>query len=344
VRRKRILHAGHPIERTVVPATNARDIRLDLKSNAGKTTFLRLVRASDVVFEGFRPGVMERLGLAYETLRLENPRVVYCALTGYGHDGPYRDAPGHDINYCALAGVVDGTGNSETPALSNFALSDLLGGTLCAMMGILAALLDAQRTGCGRFVDVAISDGVLAHSILGLSNFLRDGAMAARGTGSHTGGHARYGLYRTADDRFVAVGARERQFWNTVCAIIGRSELGEDYGALPERDAIVRNELSIEFRKHPLSYWMRAFHGQNACVTPVLTLPEALADEHFRARGMVFQDEQGLPSFAFPVKMSNFAFEVGRESPKPGEHTIAVLRDFGFSGEEIARLEAQHVV
>jgi crotonobetainyl-CoA:carnitine CoA-transferase CaiB-like acyl-CoA transferase len=114
VRRKRILHAGHPIERTVVPATNARDIRLDL-SRMPENNLYDWCELLDVVFEGFRPGVMERLGLAYETLRLENPRVVYCALTGYGHDGPYRDAPGHDINYCALAGVVDGTGNPRRP-------------------------------------------------------------------------------------------------------------------------------------------------------------------------------------------------------------------------------------
>ena len=148
---------------------NKRAIRIDLKQPEGVATLLRLCREADVLVEGFRPGVMQRLGVGYEAVAAVNPRIVYCSISGFGQTGPLRDMPGHDLNYAALAGVADQIGNAAGPALSNLPVADLLGGTMTAVMGILAALFDAARTGRGRHVDIAIADGVLAHAVLPLA-------------------------------------------------------------------------------------------------------------------------------------------------------------------------------
>src|SRR5688572_26660905 len=196
---------------------NKRAIRIDLKQPAGAQTLLRLARDADVLIEGFRPGVMERLGVGYEAVAAVNPRIVYCSLSGFGQTGPLRDQPGHDLNYGALTGVVDQIGTADSPALSNLPVADLLGGTMNAVMGILAALFDAARTGRGRHVDVAIADGVLAHAVLPLAALNQHGHVPPAGQGTLTGGLACYAVYRTADGRFVAVGALERKFWDALC-------------------------------------------------------------------------------------------------------------------------------
>ena len=157
---------------------------------------------------------MTRLGLGYDDVAAVNPRIVYCSLTGYGQSGPYRDRPGHDLNYCGHAGVADQIGvDADTLALSNLPIADLMGGALTAAMGILAALFDAARTGRGRHVDIAMADGALAHAVMPLATLAAHGSTRRAGDDTLTGGLACYALYRTADDRFLAVGALERKFW-----------------------------------------------------------------------------------------------------------------------------------
>lgn len=320
---------------------NKRGLRLDLKNPEGKTLFLRLVRNADVLIEGFRPGVMARLGLGYETLRAENPKLIYCAITGYGQDGPDHDLPGHDLNYAALTGIVDDTGRAgDPPALSGFLLGDILGGTLQAAMGILAALYDMQRTGKGRFVDVAMADGLLAHNVLGLANLIDRGQLPPRGAGTHTGGVAHYGLYETRDGRYIAVAAQEKRFWDELCEAIGRSDLKDGHGAPATADSPVRRALEETFAAHPLAYWRARLEGRETCATPVLTLAEALEHEQFRARDLIQRNANGEPSFAFPVKLSDFEFTVARSAPEPGEHTEEILREVGLDSAELDRLRA----
>jgi alpha-methylacyl-CoA racemase len=321
---------------------NKRGLQLDLKQPEGAEAFLQLARGADVVVEGFRPGAMARLGLSYDQVAAVNPRIVYCSLTGYGQNGPYRDRPGHDLNYCAYAGVADQMGvDVDTLALSNLPIADLMGGALTAAMGILAALFDAARTGIGRHLDIAMADGALAHAVMPLATLAAHRSTRRAGEDTLTGGLACYALYRTADDRFLAIGALERKFWEGLCHVIERADLEPLHRTGDATtEAHVRNELAALFGAHPLSHWEARFAHADCCVSPVHTLEEALADPHFRARGMVVDsvhpDIGAITQVASPVKMSRFAFELRRHAPRPGENTVELLREAGCSDEAIA--------
>ena len=323
---------------------NKRGLQLDLKQPEGADAFLRLARDADVVVEGFRPGAMERLGLGYAALAAVNPRIVYCSITGYGQSGPYRDRPGHDLNYCGHAGVADQIGaGADTLALSNLPIADLMGGALTAAMGILAALFDAARTGRGRHLDIAMADGALAHAVMPLATLVAHGSTRRAGADTLTGGLACYALYRTADARFLAVGALERKFWDALCDVIDRADLKPLHrSGDTTTEARVRDELAAIFGAQALADWEARFAHADACVSPVHTLEEALADPQFRARGMVIESRHPtlgpLTQLACPVKMTRYGFELHRHAPRPGEHTVELLREAGCSDASIAVL------
>jgi len=323
---------------------NKRGLQLDLKQPEGAEAFLRLARDADVVVEGFRPGAMARLGLGYDEVLAVNPRIVYCSLTGYGQSGPYRHRPGHDLNYCGHAGVADQIGvDADTLALSNVPIADLMGGALTAAMGILAALFDAARTGRGRHLDIAMADGALAHAVMPLATLAAQASTRRAGADTLTGGLACYALYRTADDRFLAVGALERKFWDTLCDVIERADLKPQHRTGDAAtEARVRDALAAIFGARPLAHWEACFARADCCVSPVHTLEEALADPHFRARGMVVDTVHptlgALTQVASPVKMSRHAFALQRHAPRPGEHTVELLREAGCSEAAIAAL------
>lgn len=313
---------------------NKRGLRLDLKQAAGVAALLQLCRGADILIEGFRPGVMQRLGLGYDTLAAANPRLVVCSLSGWGQTGPLRDLPGHDLNYTALAGVADQMGG-----LAHLPIGDLLGGTMTAVMGMLAALFDAQRTGQGRHVDVAIADGVLAHAVLPLALLNQNGQVPRPGQGALTGGLACYGLYNTADGRQLAVGALERKFWDVLCQRIERPDLAALHrSGHAATEARLREELSALFASQPLAHWAALFADAPACVTPVLRLDETLVHPHFQARGMALP---GTPAqLGCAVHMSGFAPAPPRAAPRPGEHSHEVLAEAGFDARAIAELQA----
>jgi alpha-methylacyl-CoA racemase len=322
---------------------NKRGIRLDLKQASGVDALRALARGADVLIEGFRPGVMARLGLGYDTLVALNPRLVYCSLTGYGQSGPDHDRPGHDINYCAEAGVAEQCGNAHGPALGNLPVADLLGGAMTAAFGILAALFDAQRTGHGRHVDIAMADGALAHAVMPLATLARQGRTHPAGADTLTGALACYRIYRTRDGRWLAVGALERKFWDALCDALQRP----DWKALHrsgdrEVEQRLHDELAATFATRDLAEWEAMLHGAGACVSPLRTLDEALADPQFRARGMVLDAEHPdwgrVTHVASPVRMSGFAFALQRHAPRPGEHTAEVLHEAGLDAPRIATL------
>ncbi len=316
---------------------NKRAVRLDLKNPQGREVFMRLATKADVVVEGFRPGVMAKLGLDYNAVAAANPRIVYCSITGYGQDGPYAQRAGHDINYIGYAGVGDQIGTEAAPVVPNFQIADLLGGALTPAVGILAALIDARSSGRGRHVDVAMTDAVFAHAIFPLLGFLESGKAPGRGAGMLDGGLPCYNVYRTRDGRHLAVGALERKFWDTLCDILGCRELKGRHLVRGEEAREVKAQLAEIFATRTQSEWTEAFDRADCCVSPILTIEEALKNEQLRARGMS-TDQSGLTQFAIPVKLSEFKFEIERPAPGPGEHTDEILGEAGFRETEIEML------
>lgn len=314
---------------------NKQGLRLDLKKPEGVDIFLRLAGTVDVIVESFRPGVMDKLGIGYATVAALNPKIAYCSISGYGQDGPYRDLAGHDINYLGYAGVLDQIGSEgDQPAIPNFQIADLLGGALTAAMGILAAVLEAQRTGQGRYIDVSMTDSVLAHTYFTMLRLNDAGQSAPRGTDMLTGGLPCYATYRCADGKYMAVGALEGKFWAICCKVLARPDW-----VARQWDASLRSEMATVFAGQPRDAWAARFAAADCCVTPVLTPEEALDNEQIAARGMVVKSD-GLTQFAPPLKMADFQFAVRQPAPKSGEHNTAILLAAGYSPEQIERLTA----
>lgn len=323
---------------------NKRGLRLDLKQKAGVQAFLDLAKTADIIVEGFRPGVMDKLGIGYKQIAAVNPRIVYCSITGYGQTGPFRDLAGHDMNYAGYAGAADQVGVDEsTLALSNLPIADLMGGSLTATMGILAALFDTLRTGKGRYVDVAITDGTLAHAVLPLARVNSEGKARPAGKDSISGGLHNYSPYRTRDGRVLAVAALEPKFWEKFCDVVGRPDLKScDRQATPEQSQQARQEVARIVSSLTLAEWQEKLEGTDCCATPVLKMEESLQHPHFHAREMVHETVHPtlgpLRHVAFPVKISGFQFSVRREAPSPGQHTSEVLREAGYAEAEITAL------
>jgi len=323
---------------------NKRALRLDLKKAAGAGVLLRLAHDADVLIESFRPGVMDRLGLGYAVLAAENPRLVYCAISGYGARGAWAQRAGHDINYLGLAGVLDQIGAAGgPPVVPNFQIADLLGGAAAAVSGILAAALDARSSGRGRFVDVSMTDAVLSQAVFALCGLLARGTSPPRGGDTLSGGVPCYGVYETADGRYLAVGALERKFWSRLCEALGRPDLEAFHLEGGERGAFARAELAAVFRAHPLAHWTSLLEGVDCCVTPVLKIEEAMREAHFRERGTVFEAD-GMLQLGPPFRLSDFEFDASRAAPAAGADSDAILGEAGYEPEEIAHLREVEVI
>ena len=294
---------------------NKKSLVLDLKQADDREVMLALVDEADILVEGFRPGVMARLGLDYATLAARNPRLVYCSITGYGQRGPYAQRAGHDINYLGYAGVLDQTGVAGgPPALCNLQIADLLGGTLTPLVGMLSAVIDARARGRGRHVDVAMTDAVLAHAIFPMVQVLAEGEPRPRGEDMLTGGVPCYGVYETRDGRYMAVGALEEKFWQRVCDTLGRPDLKVFHLSTGADGAWAREQLGAIFRSGSMADWTVLFDAVDCCVTPVLRLHESLADPQLQARGMVIE-VGGRRQFAAPFGLPRQQADDVRPAP-----------------------------
>lgn len=327
---------------------NKKSLRLDLKQAAGVEVFLRLAKDADVIFESFRPGVVDKLGIGYEAVRAINPRIVYCAITGYGQTGPWADHAGHDINYLATAGLLDQIGShdgkhSGTPAIPNLQVGDLLGGALTPLLGVLAAVIGAKASGQGSHVDVAMTDAVLAHNLFPLVTTLVHGHPAPRGADLLTGGVPCYGVYRTADDRYLAVGALEPKFWQALCATIGRDDLAPFGLSTGSEGRRVKAELGSVLAAKSLADWEPIFAAADCCVTPILRLDEAMAHPQIVARAMMVE-VGGVTQYAPPFKLSAWPWAVAAPAPAAGADSDSVLRAAGYAESEVARLRASGVI
>ena len=321
---------------------NKRSIRIDLKNDRGREVLIRLVRDADVLLESFRPGVLERLGVGYERLREENPRLVYCAITGYGQDGPLRDRSGHDMNYLGLVGLLGLTGDRGGPPVQAAGqIADVGGGALMAAFGILAALRERDVSGEGQLVDVSMADGALSWLGMVAARHFADGIVPRRGDPELAGSLICYRPYECADG-WVTLGALEPKFWQAWCRGVGREDLIERQFERPGSAA--HAEVQAIFAQRTRAEWQAFASEHDCCLEPVLELDEALESELVRAREMVVEIDQ--PGVERPVRQLGVPVKLGRTPGEParlpgpelGEHTDALLAAAGFSEAEIAEL------
>jgi alpha-methylacyl-CoA racemase len=318
-----------------------RSIRVNLKSDEGRDVLLRLVRDADVLLESFRPGVLDRLGVGYERLREENPGLVYCAITGYGQDGPYRDRSGHDMNYLGLIGLLGLTGEQDGPPIQSAGqIADLGGGALMAAFGVLAALHERERSGEGQLVDVSMADGALAWLAMVAGRYFADGQVPKRGELDLAGRFVCYRPYAYKDG-WVTLGALEPKFFAAWCQGVGREDLIDKQFEPPGSEA--HGEIERIFLERTREEWREFASQHDCCLEPVLDLGEALESELVRAREMVVQLDQpgtdGVKQLGVPVKMSRTPGGLRAPGPVLGEHTREVLAGAGYSDAEIAELE-----
>lgn len=259
---------------------------INLKEEGGRSEFLGLVANADVVVESYRPGVADRLGIGYAACREANPRIVYAAITGYGQDGPSAQLAGHDLNYLAVGGFLGTQGRREDggPAIPGATLADGAGGGMHAALSIAAALFDRERTGEGRYLDVATAEGVLHLMALFLDEHLATGVETGPGTSLLTGKYACYEVYRCADDRWIAVGAIEGKFFANLCRALGFEDLAAaQYD--DDRQEELRARLREAFASKDRDAWVAELAPLDTCVAPVLSIAEVASDPHFVARG-----------------------------------------------------------
>jgi crotonobetainyl-CoA:carnitine CoA-transferase CaiB-like acyl-CoA transferase len=324
---------------------NKRSVAIDLRRPEGAAAFLRLAGGADAVVESFRPGVLDRLGVGWEALHRENRRLVLCSISGYGQDGPYALRAGHDLDYCAIAGVLATNGTPERPIPLGVQVADVAGGAWPAVAGVLAALVGRDRTGEGAHVDVSMTEGALAMLALPLGIAFSRGSPLARGQELLDGGAACYGVYRTKDGRFVALGALEPKFFAGFCAAAGRPDLAP----LQHEAGGPRAELEALFASRTRDEWTAFAAEHDVCLAPVLEGDEPRADPQLAARG-AFVDVPlprsggSMPAVATPIRVRGASRPVPRAGPEVGEHTDVVLLESGFTRGEIAALRGAGII
>jgi alpha-methylacyl-CoA racemase len=337
---------------------NKRSMAINLKHAEGQKLLHQLAADADVLVEGFRPGVMARLGGDYATLSHINPRLIYCSLSGFGQDGPYRDLPAHDINYLSLGGVLNLIGEpNRHPAIPLNIVADYAGASMHGVVGILLALLARQHTGRGQFVDVSYLDTTV--SLLAATPVLRDfffnGSSCGRGEGALGGSYPYYSTYETADGKLMSVGCTEPWLWENFCGAIGRQDLGrfalrgEHFARVADTAAKqAKKEVQAILRQKTRHAWFEFFKDKNVCVGPVNTVDETFQDPQVQARQMVVDIEDArhgkVRQAGIAIKLSDTPGSIRSVGPAVGEHTEQVLEALGYPEVDRTRLRQAGVV
>ena len=322
---------------------NKRSIALNLKHGDAQGVLYRLVEDADVFVEGFRPGVVSRLGCDYQTLSEINPRLVYCSLSGYGQDGPYSNLVGHDINYISVGGALGVIGEPDGPPTIPYnIIADFAGGGFHAAMAILAALMARQHTGRGQYVDIAMSDGVAYMLASLMSEYFATGTVPTRGEMSLNGGAPYYNVYRCRDGGYISVGCIEPWFWSTLCQALGREDLIEGQFEA-DRAAYLQGELEGVFATKDRDEWWEILSGlDNIAVAKVNSLDEAVVDSQNVHRQMVLEvgalDGERVRQVGIGPKLSETPGSIRSLGAAVGQHTEEVLTELGYCSDQIAAM------
>src|SRR5277367_1205921 len=322
-------------------ARNKRSIGLNLKSEFGKEAFLKLADSADVVVEEYRPGVAKRLGIDYETLAKRNPRLIYCAVTGFGQTGPYRDLVGHDLNYIATAGALSMIGRKDQPpTIPLNLLADYAGGGMHAAIGVLAALLARHQTGRGQYVDIAMLDGTMLLIAQALSTYFTNEKIPRRGYTSMDGAAPYYNLYETKDGKTITIGSVEPWFYANLCRAIGCEEYITDQNNHSKWTEMLERFATI-FKTRTRDEWYDYLTQWDICVGKMLTLDELEHDPQIRARNMIVEVEtptgEKVKQVGISVKLSDTPGSIRSLASKLGQHTDEVLGGLGYAQSDIDR-------
>ncbi|MBT8357599.1 MAG: CoA transferase [Deltaproteobacteria bacterium] len=327
---------------------NKEHMSLNLKTEEGKKIFVRLGNDADVILEGFRPGVVQRLGVDYDTVSKTNKKIIYCSISGYGQTGSYRDRAGHDVNYLGRSGALDLIGQANhPPSIPGIQVADIAGGGMNATIGILMALFAREKTGKGQHIDISMTDGLVG--FMPSAFFLKQisGQFPTRSYSILSHKYACYNTYETADGRFISVGSLENRFWKNLCEFLGAPQY------IPLQFDDNRREEMIDFLKTAFSkktyaQWKKDLAGIDACCEPIQNLKEVLKDPLFRERKMIIEvvGKDGKKSLVIgiPVKLSETPGSIRTSPVAFGENTETILKELGYSGKQIKNLQDREII
>jgi len=328
---------------------NKRSMKLNLKTEKGRAIFMQLAERNDVILEGFRPGVVSRLGIGYDAVRKVNPGIIYCSLSGFGQDGPYRNKVGHDINYIGIGGILGITGQRDgAPTIPAIQIADIGGGGMMAALGILMSLVHQRKTGRGQYIDISMLDGVVSWLSMFASRYFVDGEIPRRGEMMLNGQFPCYRVYRTKDDKHITIGALEAKFWEDLCHALEREDLiPRQYATGPQGDEAI-SQLEEIFLTRTRDEWVNFLENFEICHGPVNDFQETFSDPQVVHRGMVLEvdhpTEGKIKQVGFPIKFSENPGRIRLPTPGYGEHTREVLESLGYTQVDIDSLEKSGVI
>jgi alpha-methylacyl-CoA racemase len=329
-------------------ARNKQSIGLNLKSGPGKEIYLRLAQRADIVVEEFRPGVAKRLGIDYDTLRSRNPRLIYCAVTGFGQTGPFKNYVGHDLNYVATAGALSLMGpENGLPAIPWNWLADYAGGGMHAAIGVLAALVARGQSGRGQYVDIAMLDGVMLLLAQALSAHFTSGRVPRRGSTPMDGAAPHYNRYYTKDGKIITIASMEPWFYANLCHAMNCDEYLADQNNKEKWPAIHARFTQL-FTTRTRDEWFDHLSKSDICVGKMLTLDELEHDPQIKARNMIVEVEtpsgEKVKQVGIAMKFSETPGSIRSVAPTTGQHTEAILADLGYTPEDVIRWRADGAI
>jgi crotonobetainyl-CoA:carnitine CoA-transferase CaiB-like acyl-CoA transferase len=328
---------------------NCKAMGLNLKSEDGRSIFYKLASTADVIIEGFRPGVVKRMGVDYDTIKKIAPEIIYASITGYGQNGPYRDLVGHDINYISIGGFLGMTGlPGGPPVIPGTLVADFAAGGMSAAIGILSALLDRERNGRGRYLDVSVTDAMVGLMLPQIERYLNDGIVTQRGKTMATGQWPWYNVYETKDGKYISIGALEPWFYAELCKLLGREDFIEHQFSEGEK----REEIFQYFRETFLTKtrddWLQMLQQRDTCVAPVYSTDEVASDPHLVSRGVIAELDHPtmgrIKQIGPLIRLSESEFSVRNWCRVFGQHTKEIMHELGYDQASISRLYAEEVI